>query len=213
MPWKVTEPMCERAKFVTLHEQDLFSMSELCQRFGISRRTGYKWLAEASPQTYSYTAEIGRDGTVYLPDAFYTVTGIAWQPVKGTPATWEVETHYTFRRLGTNGPIIGFDTIYQSRLPLGFYENDALRVTGRRGRGIEMPTEGWLAMIYCAAIKVYDQVREDRMRGMHTISLGDGMSGTFAGGETIQLPAAFTPARWKAHADRWINSNRRIGAA
>jgi transposase len=44
MPWKVTEPMCERAKFVTLHEQGLFSMSELCQRFGISRRTGYKWL-------------------------------------------------------------------------------------------------------------------------------------------------------------------------
>jgi transposase InsO family protein len=37
--------MCERAKFVALLEESLFSMSELCQRFGISRRTGYKWLA------------------------------------------------------------------------------------------------------------------------------------------------------------------------
>ncbi len=45
MPWKVTEPMCERAKFVALHDEGLFSMSELCQRLGVSRRTGYKWLA------------------------------------------------------------------------------------------------------------------------------------------------------------------------
>ena len=44
MPWKVTEPMAERAKFVALFDEGLFSMSELCQRFGISRRTGYKWL-------------------------------------------------------------------------------------------------------------------------------------------------------------------------
>ena len=44
MPWKVTDPMCERAKFVALHEEGLFSMSELCRRFGVSRNTGYKWL-------------------------------------------------------------------------------------------------------------------------------------------------------------------------
>jgi transposase len=37
--------MTERAKFVVLHEHGLFSMSQLCQRFGVSRRTGYKWLA------------------------------------------------------------------------------------------------------------------------------------------------------------------------
>jgi len=36
--------MCERAKFVALHEQGLFSMSQLCRRFGVSRNTGYKWL-------------------------------------------------------------------------------------------------------------------------------------------------------------------------
>ncbi len=38
MPWKVTDPMCERAKFVALYDEGLFSMSELCQRFGVSSR-------------------------------------------------------------------------------------------------------------------------------------------------------------------------------
>ncbi len=44
MPWKQTQPMSERAKFVLEAEEGIFSMTELCQRFGISRKTGYKWL-------------------------------------------------------------------------------------------------------------------------------------------------------------------------
>ena len=44
MHWKVTEPMNERAKFLALHQEGLYSMNELCQRFGLSRQTGYKWL-------------------------------------------------------------------------------------------------------------------------------------------------------------------------
>jgi transposase InsO family protein len=36
--------MSERAKFVLEAEEGVFSMTELCQRFGISRKTGYKWL-------------------------------------------------------------------------------------------------------------------------------------------------------------------------
>ena len=44
MPWKETDPMCQRAEFVALHRSGLFSVSELCRRFGISRKTGYKWL-------------------------------------------------------------------------------------------------------------------------------------------------------------------------
>lgn len=44
MPWKVTDPMEQRSKFVALHDEGLYSMSELCDRFTISRKTGYKWL-------------------------------------------------------------------------------------------------------------------------------------------------------------------------
>lgn len=44
MPWKQIDPMCERTKFVLTYQEGLYSMSELCQRYGISRKTGYKWL-------------------------------------------------------------------------------------------------------------------------------------------------------------------------
>lgn len=44
MPWKKTTPMTERLSFVGLYHAQLYSMSELCLRFGISRKTGYKWL-------------------------------------------------------------------------------------------------------------------------------------------------------------------------
>lgn len=44
MPWRTTDPMHERMKFVSLYEEQLYSVSELCRRFGISRETGYKWV-------------------------------------------------------------------------------------------------------------------------------------------------------------------------
>ena len=36
--------MKERMRFVADAERGLYTMSELCERYGISRRTGYKWL-------------------------------------------------------------------------------------------------------------------------------------------------------------------------
>jgi putative transposase len=48
MPWSQTDPMTERLRFVTLYHEGLYSMAELCQRFSISRPTGYKWLARFS---------------------------------------------------------------------------------------------------------------------------------------------------------------------
>lgn len=44
MPWKEIYPMCERAGFVQACREEIGSMAELCRRFGISRKTGYKWL-------------------------------------------------------------------------------------------------------------------------------------------------------------------------
>ena len=43
MPWKEATPMSLRAEFVRLAERCCFSL--LCRRFGISRKTGYKWRA------------------------------------------------------------------------------------------------------------------------------------------------------------------------
>ena len=44
MPWRVTSPMYQRQRFVLDAEHTPAAFAELCRRYGISRRTGYKWL-------------------------------------------------------------------------------------------------------------------------------------------------------------------------
>jgi transposase InsO family protein len=45
MPWLETSPVDQREKFIRDQRFDLYAMTELCERYGISRKTGYKWLA------------------------------------------------------------------------------------------------------------------------------------------------------------------------
>ena len=44
MPWKETDVQSERIRFVVEVEQGLRPFSQSCRRYGISRKTGYKWL-------------------------------------------------------------------------------------------------------------------------------------------------------------------------
>jgi putative transposase len=44
MPWRETSPMEQRLEFVHEYESGLFTMTELAAQYGISRKTGYKWL-------------------------------------------------------------------------------------------------------------------------------------------------------------------------
>jgi len=43
MPWSETTPMTERVRFIADLESTLYTMTELCRCYGISRTTGYKW--------------------------------------------------------------------------------------------------------------------------------------------------------------------------
>ena len=43
MPWSETSPMDERLQFVADVRRAHESMTVLCDRYGISRKTGYKW--------------------------------------------------------------------------------------------------------------------------------------------------------------------------
>jgi len=45
MPWRTATVPNERARFVLEAQETFLSFSELCRRYGISRRTGYKWLS------------------------------------------------------------------------------------------------------------------------------------------------------------------------
>jgi putative transposase len=60
MPWAETEPMKERARFVAECERGHYSMAELCRRFGISRKTGYKLLARWEAQGVAGLADRSR---------------------------------------------------------------------------------------------------------------------------------------------------------
>jgi transposase InsO family protein len=54
MPWDETTSMTQRARFLVLVESGLYTMTELCERFGVSRKTGYKWV--------SRYVELGEEG-------------------------------------------------------------------------------------------------------------------------------------------------------
>jgi len=44
MPWKELSPMDQKTQFVSEYLRDSLSFTELCQRYHISRKTGYKWI-------------------------------------------------------------------------------------------------------------------------------------------------------------------------
>ena len=45
MPWRERSPMDERVQFISDYQRQLWTMTELCDRYGVSRKTGYKLLA------------------------------------------------------------------------------------------------------------------------------------------------------------------------
>jgi putative transposase len=45
MAWQDVEPMEERVRFVVEATREEKGITALCREFGISRKTGYKWLA------------------------------------------------------------------------------------------------------------------------------------------------------------------------
>ena len=44
MPWREMVPMDQRIQFVAEYRSGLFSMTELAAQYGVSRKTGYKWV-------------------------------------------------------------------------------------------------------------------------------------------------------------------------
>jgi transposase InsO family protein len=53
MPWKESTCMSQRREFVMLATALDTNVSQLCARFGISRKTGYKWMARFQPESES----------------------------------------------------------------------------------------------------------------------------------------------------------------
>src|SRR2546426_1097687 len=57
MPWLETSPVEQRKEFIEAALEGAHNFTELCRRFGISRKNGYKWV-----RRYEHEAEIsGRE--------------------------------------------------------------------------------------------------------------------------------------------------------
>ena len=41
MPWRERSPMDERLQFISDYQRQIFTMTELCARYNVSRKTGY----------------------------------------------------------------------------------------------------------------------------------------------------------------------------
>ena len=79
MAWKDVSPMSQRAEFVVLATAEGANVSALCRRFGVSRKTGDKWLSR-------YAAEGARGWRISLVirgsrrvDPATTWNGVCWR--------------------------------------------------------------------------------------------------------------------------------------
>ena len=60
MTWKDVSIVSQRAEFVVLASVDGANVSELCRRFGVSRKTGYKWLSRYAAEGSAGLADQSR---------------------------------------------------------------------------------------------------------------------------------------------------------
>src|SRR4030067_128852 len=44
MPWQETLLMDQRVQFIADYQRDVFDVADLARRYGISRKTAYKWI-------------------------------------------------------------------------------------------------------------------------------------------------------------------------
>ncbi len=65
MPWKTVTTMEEITRFIMLAQSDRFTITELCEQFGISRKTGYKHL-----ERYATSGLQGLQPRSHRPHAF-----------------------------------------------------------------------------------------------------------------------------------------------
>lgn len=60
MPWLETVPMEQRAQFIKDAQSGLFTMTDLCARYGVSRKTGHKWVARHAEEGRAGLADRSR---------------------------------------------------------------------------------------------------------------------------------------------------------
>ena len=71
MPWSRTSPMDQRTQFIADYLRDSLTVSELCALYGVSRKTGYKWIdryLERGPQGLEERSRRPRSSPNHTPE-------------------------------------------------------------------------------------------------------------------------------------------------
>ena len=70
MSWKVSDVMSQRMEFVSLASVEGANFAELCRRYEVSRKTGYKWLQRYRQHGQAGLEEQSRKPLAFLPERF-----------------------------------------------------------------------------------------------------------------------------------------------
>ena len=66
MPWLETAPVDERERFIADYRLDLYTITDLCARYNVSRKTGYKWVERRTiRRAQSFVAAVYRHRAPY----------------------------------------------------------------------------------------------------------------------------------------------------
>lgn len=169
MPWQIIDVPMKRAEFILEHEKGCWSMTDLCESFGISRRTGY-----ALVRRYK---EHGSDAFRDRPRAPHsrpnkTPGGIAEQviQVRRRHATWGVKKIFAWlanRHPDTQWParstmerILGDANLIQRRKP---------RRTSRRAKR-PLPTPSQPNDLWCQDYKGWFRVGNGQRCDPYTLT-------------------------------------------
>src|SRR5256885_1945235 len=60
MPWKEVHPLDQRNELIEFYESGLFTVVELSEQFGISRKTAYKWINRYATNGLPGLSELSR---------------------------------------------------------------------------------------------------------------------------------------------------------
>lgn len=112
MPWAQTDAMSERLRFVTELRRRKSSFRSLCAAFGVSAKTGYKWLHQ-----FETAGQAGLQDHSRRPKSNSRAISAAvaerlvelrrehptWDPRSSSPGSRQTRTEWTSRRRARQG--------------------------------------------------------------------------------------------------------------
>lgn len=131
MPWKDVKPMDEKVLFIADYLRQVDSFSQLCERYGVSRKTGYKWVERYQQGGLEALEERSRKRHTQATQTPYALQQaiLQWCEHRGTPGPKKIQA--LLARTFSEDEIPATTTIYNILKRAGKIE------TKRRSRKVQ----------------------------------------------------------------------------